>query len=90
MFSPEHNLLGLELATHGFAGRQFAVAALARDARRAGVPDVLTEVLASDTEPEPARLRAFGRIMAMLGGRHAEPTAPPTPTVDDAAATRAA
>lgn len=87
MFSPEHHLLGLELATHGFAGRQFAVASLARHARDAGVSSVLTDVLVSENEPEPARYRAFARIAAALSRHPVRPAA--RPGADPAATTSA-
>ena len=37
-----------------------------RTARSQGVPSVLTDVLADPSEPVVARLRAFGRVAALL------------------------
>jgi hypothetical protein len=66
MFNPDLHLLGLELAANGFAGRELAVGAVARAARQAHVSPVLADILVSTTDPEPARLRAFGRIANAL------------------------
>lgn len=66
MFNPDLHLLGLELEAKGFAGRDLAVGAVTRAARHAGLSPVLIDIVASDAEPEPARLRAFARLVAAL------------------------
>jgi hypothetical protein len=58
--------LAWELASDGFAGREHAVRQVALTARAQGLPAVLTGILADPTEPEVARLRAFGRIATLL------------------------
>jgi hypothetical protein len=63
--------LAWELAASGFAGREQAVREVVRAARAGGVPAALTAVLADAGEPEIARLRAFGRIAAMLSAPEA-------------------
>ncbi len=45
---------------------QRALEAVVRRARAACVPGVLVDVLADPSQPEVARLRAFGRISALL------------------------
>jgi hypothetical protein len=53
-------------ASDGFAGREHALREVAATARAQGLPAVLTGILADPTEPEVARLRAFGRIATLL------------------------
>jgi hypothetical protein len=58
--------LAWDLESHGLSGRNDAVLRVARWARVAGVNRVLVDVLADPSAPEPARLRAFGRIATEL------------------------
>jgi hypothetical protein len=58
--------LAWDLASDGFAGRERAVRQVVLTARGQGLPTALTEILADPGEPEVARLRAFGRIAALL------------------------
>jgi hypothetical protein len=66
MSSTDLTDLAWDLASNGFGGRENAVRQVVRSARQHGLPAVLTEVLADPQEPETARLRAFGRIAALL------------------------
>jgi hypothetical protein len=66
MSSTELTDLAWDLASDGFGGRENAVRQVVRAARQHGLPAVLTDVLADAQEPEAARLRAFGRIAALL------------------------
>ena len=60
------DLLALELAAHGLAGRELAVGAVVRAARTAGLSPVLVDILGHTAEPEIARLRAFGHLASQL------------------------
>ena len=64
--TPDLDLLALELAAHGLAGRDLAVGAVVRAARTAGLSPVLVDVLGDTAEPEIARLRAFGHLASLL------------------------
>ena len=66
MSSTDLTDLAWDLASDGFVGRENAVRQVVRTARSRGVPAVLTEVLADPSQPAVARLRAFGRIAALL------------------------
>ena len=66
MSSTDLTDLAWDLASDGFVGRENAVRQVVRTARSQGVPSVLTEVLADPSEPAAARLRAFGRVAALL------------------------
>jgi len=66
MSSTDLTDLAWDLASDGFVGRENAVRQVVRTARSRGVPAVLTEVLADPSQPPVARLRAFGRIAALL------------------------
>jgi hypothetical protein len=66
MSSTDLSDLAWYLASDGFVGRENAVRQVVRTARAQGVPAVLTEVLADPSEPAVARLRAFGRVAALL------------------------
>jgi hypothetical protein len=54
------------LATHGPAALERELRGLIRDARRHGVTPVLVTILADPVQPDVARQRAFGRIVAEL------------------------
>jgi len=69
--------LAWDLASDGFVGREVAVLQVARTARAVGLPATLVAVLADVHQPEVARLRAFGRIAALLDAVGAT-TAPAT------------
>lgn len=58
--------LAWRLASDGFAGQESEVRQFTRAARAAGVPAVLVDALADPQQPEVARLRAFGRVAAVL------------------------
>jgi len=66
MSSTDLTDLAWDLASDGFVGRENAVRQVVRTAHSRGVPAVLTEVLADPSQPAVARLRAFGRIAALL------------------------
>jgi hypothetical protein len=76
--------LAHRLATHGPAGLQRELLRLIRDARRHGVTPLLVTILADPREPDVARQRAFGRILAELGRSHK--TRPHTAHIADDAA----
>jgi hypothetical protein len=57
MSSPDVTDLAWDLASDGFAGLP---------ARAQDLPAVLTGILADPSEPELARLQAFGRIATLL------------------------
>jgi hypothetical protein len=71
MSSTDLTDLAWDLASDGFVGRENAVRQVVRTARSQGVPSVLTEVLADPSAPAVARLRAFGRIAALLAAPRA-------------------
>jgi hypothetical protein len=58
--------LAWDLASDGFVGRENAVRQVVRTARSHGLSSTLVGVLADPAEPEVARLRAFGRVAALL------------------------
>ncbi len=66
MSSTDLSDLAWDLASDGFVGRENAVRQVVRTAREHGLPAVLTGVLADPQEPDVARLRAFGRVAALL------------------------
>jgi len=51
--------LASDLATHGVAANEHALARLARQGREAGASPVAVAVLGDRREPWPARVRAF-------------------------------
>lgn len=65
--------LAWDLASAGFDGREAAVFQVVRTARAASVPVVLTDILADADQPPVARLRAFGRISALLAAIGTQP-----------------
>lgn len=69
MHTPDLHLLAQELEAHGFVGHDTAINAVSRSARAAGLSPVLIDVLTNPTEPEIARLRAFGMLTSRLGTR---------------------
>ena len=71
MSSTDLTDLAWDLASDGFVGREHAVRQVVRTARSQGVPSVLTEILADPSGPAVARLRAFGRIAALLAAPRA-------------------
>lgn len=60
------HLLAQELEAHGFVGHDTAIDAVSRSARAAGLSPVLIDVLTDPTQPEIARLRAFGMLASRL------------------------
>jgi len=70
--------LASDLATHGVAANEHALARLARDGRQAGASPIAVAVLGDRREPWPARIRAF-----TLVARHL--TRPPQATAPTAA-----
>jgi len=70
MSTPDLDLLALDFEAHGLAGRDLAVGAVVRAARAAGLSPVLVDLLCDTAEPEVARLRAFGRLAALLSRPH--------------------
>jgi hypothetical protein len=79
--SPELDGVAAALDRAGFAEQPLAVRraldAVVRRARAANVSPVLIAVLADDDEPEVARLRAFGRVSALLGAAAQRPSVAP-------------
>ena len=69
MSTPHLVQLAWDLDAHGFDGQEVAVRQVVRSARAAGLPATLVDVLADPTEPEVARMRAFGRVAAALASR---------------------
>lgn len=74
---PDLAQLGQALAAHGFAGHDAAIHAVVESARGAGLSPVLIAVLADPTEPELARLRAFGRLALALTAERRDPDRDP-------------
>jgi hypothetical protein len=66
MSSSDLTDLAWDLASEGFDGREHAVRQVVRTARAAGLPSTLVGIVADPTQPEVARLRAFGRVAALL------------------------
>ena len=66
MSSTDLTDLAWDLASDGFVGHEAAVRQVVRTARIEGVAAGLTGVLADPRQPEVARLRAFGRVAAVL------------------------
>ena len=60
------SILAADLAASGFAGHDAAVRSIVHAARARGVSPVLVGILADASEPEVARLRAFGRVAIAL------------------------
>jgi len=58
--------LASDLESFGFAGQEVALRPVLRAARAAGVTPLLVDILADPSEPEVARLRAFGRVATEL------------------------
>jgi hypothetical protein len=69
MSTPHLVELAWDLESRGFEGHEVAVRQVVRSARAAGLSRTLVDVLADPTEPEVARLRAFGRVAAALSAR---------------------
>jgi hypothetical protein len=66
MSTQELFALAWELDAHGFAGQEGAVRRVVRSARALGLSPTLVDILADPTEPEVARLRAFGHVATTL------------------------
>jgi hypothetical protein len=62
--------LAERLATHGIGALQNELRRLIRDAHRHGVRPLLVTILADSAQPDVARQRAFGRILAELERPH--------------------
>lgn len=74
--SVRYDDLADRLATHGPSPLHGELRDLIRDARRRGVTPLLVTILADPTQPDVARQRAFGRILAELARpRDVAPTA---------------
>jgi hypothetical protein len=58
--------LACDLEHDGFQRHELAIRQIARAALAAGVSPVLAGILTDPSEPEVARLRAFGRVAAAL------------------------
>ncbi len=65
--------LAWDLASDGFPRHESAVRRFVRRARDRGVSPVLTGVLGDPTEPEVARLRAFGQVSTLLAVANVAP-----------------
>jgi hypothetical protein len=69
MSTPHLVDLAWDLESSGFEGHEVAVRQVVRSARAAGVSRTVVDVLADPTEPEVARLRAYGQVAAALALR---------------------
>jgi hypothetical protein len=58
--------LAWDLEAGGFDAHEASIRQVVRAARAGSVSPVLVDILADPTEPEVARLRAFGRVAAAL------------------------
>jgi hypothetical protein len=58
--------LAWALASDGFAGHEGSIRQVVRSARAAGVSPIVVGILADPSEPEVARLRAFGHVATAL------------------------
>jgi hypothetical protein len=58
--------LARDLEQDGFHGHELSIRQVAHSARAAGVSPVIIAILADPSEPEVARLRAFGRVTAAI------------------------
>jgi hypothetical protein len=76
--------LAERLATDGPVALQRELRCLIREARRHGVTPLLVTILADPSQPDVARQRAFGRVLAELERPH-EPQPHPARTASDAA-----
>jgi hypothetical protein len=75
--------LALRVATHGVDSERGAVSTLVRQARRAGLDPVLSDVVVDPRESFVARQRAFGEIVTGLAraSRDRTRSAQPLPDV---------
>ncbi|QYG95046.1 hypothetical protein HC251_23190 [Iamia sp. SCSIO 61187] len=64
--STDLDQLASDLATHGVAANEHALARLAREGRAAGASSVAVAVLGDRREPWPARIRAFTLVARHL------------------------
>ncbi len=58
--------LAWALESDGIAGHEVSIRQVVRRARAAGMSSVAVDILADPSEPEVARLRAFGQVAAAL------------------------
>jgi hypothetical protein len=58
--------LARDLEQDGFQGHELSIRQVAHSACAAGVSPVIVAILADPSEPEVARLRAFGRVATEL------------------------
>lgn len=58
--------LVLEIESHGIHADDAAVARLAHAAEVQGIKPILVEVMTDEAAPEPARVRAFGRLATLV------------------------
>lgn len=58
--------LAFALESDGIRAHEDEIAAVVRRAHERDVASVAVDVLASRSEPEPARLRAFGSVVAAM------------------------
>ncbi len=65
----EIDRLAWDLERTGLAGREDIIGRVVDRAGPSGVNPVLVAVLADRSEPECARIRAFGRVALQLGSR---------------------
>ena len=73
MSTPQLLQLAWDLEFRGFAGQEVALRPVIRAARVVGVSSTLVDILADPSEPEVARMRAFGRVAAALAAADAKP-----------------
>lgn len=64
--STDLDQLASDLATHGVAANEHALARLAREGRDAGASAIAVAVLGDRREPWPARIRAFTLVARHL------------------------
>ena len=58
--------LAWALESDGIRGHEVSIRQVVRSARAAGVSSVAVDILADPSEPEVARLRAFGQVASAL------------------------
>jgi hypothetical protein len=85
-FAPQSNGtlddLARRVATHGVDTDRGAVSSLVRQARRAGIDPVLTDIVVDPREPYVARQRAFGEIVTGLARARRDRTRSAEPRPD--------
>lgn len=77
--SPFFDELAFAVAADGVAAHAAALRTLAERALASGVPARLVALLTDDTQPEVARQRALGKVLALLDNVDGTPETPAAP-----------